>query len=229
MLHAAEGPGEVPDHLVGHQSVHRGDGGQVVFNVVDPRQLDIPGVHHRPLLPVAAGDHRRAPEEHAIGHLPLPGEQPHPARRLGGEGERLVIVRIENRNILRCLMCKDICLCSNILCIVLMDVQMIGREVGHHGDVGALGHGHELEGAQLQHRHVPRGDGARLRQQRMADVAPQVHRPPRPLQKLGDDGGGGGLAVAARDSDHRAGTHLEKRLHLRGQLAAPGHGRRQPR
>ena len=42
----------------------------------------------------------------------------------------------------------------------------------------------------------------------------------RRLQQLCDDGGGGGLAVAAGDGDHVAGADLKEHLHLAGEGTA---------
>ena len=57
----------------------------------------------------------------------------------------------------------------------------------------------------------------------MADVAAHMDGVARLFQKLGDDGSGGGLSVAAGDGDDGAGAHPEERLHLGGQLTASGH------
>ena len=62
---------------------------------------------------------------------------------------RDVIISIEDGNILRFLVCKDIFLCRNILRIILVDIQMIRRQIGDDGNMGASGHGHELEGASI--------------------------------------------------------------------------------
>ena len=37
VLHPAEGAGEVPDHLVGHQVLHHGNGRHVVLQIVQAR------------------------------------------------------------------------------------------------------------------------------------------------------------------------------------------------
>ena len=90
--------------------------------------------------------------------------------------------------------------------------------------MGAVGHGHQLEAAQLQHGDVPGFHLPGLRQQRVADVAAQMDGSARSLQQLGDDGGGRRLAVAAGDGDLRAGADVEKDFHLGGQNAPPLHG-----
>ena len=63
-------------------------------------------------------------------------------------------------------------------------------------------------------------------QQRVADVAAQPHRFAGGLQQLRDDGGGSRLAVGTGDGDDGARAHLEERLHLTGEHAAVGYGRR---
>ena len=54
----------------------------------------------------------------------------------------------------------------------------------------------------------------------MADVAAKVHGLPCRAQHFGDDARRGGLAIAARHTDDRAGADLEKDLHLRRHDAA---------
>ena len=113
---------------------------------------------------------------------------------------------------------------GDVLLVALVDVQVVGGQVRHHGDAGALRHGHQLEGAQLQHREIVGGDVRRVAQQGPADIAPQVDGLPGGLQQLGDDGGGRRLAVGAGDGDQRAGADVKKDLHLAGEDAAPLHG-----
>ena len=54
------------------------------------------------------------------------------------------------------LIAEDVLLGRHILRHVLVDVQMVGGQIGHHGDMGAAIHGHQLEAGQLQHRPVLR-------------------------------------------------------------------------
>ena len=90
-------------------------------------------------------------------------------------------------------------------------------KVGKDGDVGAGLEGHELEGGQLQHCHVVLPHLPGLREQGLADVPPQVDGIAGVFQHFRDEGGCGGLAIAAGDGDDLAGADLEKGLHLRGQ------------
>ena len=122
-------------------------------------------------------------------------------------------------------MAEDVLLGGDVLGHVLVYIQMVGRKVGDHGDVGALGHGHELEAGQLQHGAVVGAHIVRLAQQRVADVAAQPNGLAGGTQQLGDDGGGGSLAVRAGDGDDGTGADAEKDLHLAGQFRAAGHRR----
>ena len=113
---------------------------------------------------------------------------------------------------------------GNVFFHVCMDIQVVGGQVGHNGDMGAPVHGQQLEGAQLHHRPVRGADAVRLAEEWVTDVAPQVDRMPRRLQEAGDDGGGSGLSIAASDAQDGTGADLEENLHLRGEDAAPGPG-----
>ena len=119
---------------------------------------------------------------------------------------------------------QDVLLGVDILLHVLVDVQMVGGQVGHHRHVRALPHGDQLEAGELHHSAVLRLDGPNLRQQGLADVSTQVDVFPLGLQQLCDNRGGGGLPIAASDGVDFAGAELEEDLHLAGDSGAPGPG-----
>ena len=102
---------------------------------------------------------------------------------------------------------------------------MVGGQIGHHRDIGADVHGHELERGELQHDHVVGLHVGRLGQEGLADVAAHIDIVARLFQELRDNGRGGGLPVAAGDADDFAGADLEEDLHLRGNEAPPLPGR----
>ena len=222
MLHAAEGPGIFPDDLVGDQALHRADGRHVVLHIVPSRQEDVCQGQHR-ALPFSASVPDGLVTEEAALNLPVirHGKVLYHAGAPLGEFPGDGVVPVADRPVLRPLEGQNVGLGLHVLRHVGVDVQVVGGQVGEYGDVGALSHGHELEGAQLHHRHVLRPDRLRLRQQRVSDVAPQVDRLPRRPQEARYDGGGGGLAVAAGDGEDGTGTHGEKGLHLRGDRGAP--------
>ena len=101
---------------------------------------------------------------------------------------------------------------------------MIGRQIRCHSDMRAFLHGHELERTQFQHRRVLRRHFRRIAQQRVADVASHMNNFPLRRQQLGDNGCGGSLSIGAGHGQNRAGADLKKRLHFRGDDAAPCRG-----
>ena len=224
VLHAAEFTGKLPDGLIRHQTVHSGGCRHVILHIVDAGQLDIPGGHDGALARAVTADDGVAPQEHALFRLALTAEIHRPVgdalSLLPGDG----VVEVENGLVARLLVAEDVLLGGHILRHVLMHVQMIGGQIGHHGDVGAVRHGHQLEAGQLQHRVVGGAHAPGLAQQGMADVAAHMDGIARLLQQLSDDGGSGGLSVAAGDGDDGAGAHPEEHLHLGGQFTALSHG-----
>ena len=106
---------------------------------------------------------------------------------------------------------------------------MIGRQVGDYSNVCAGIHGHQLEGGQLQHCQVVRLDGLDVRQEGTADVAAQMDVIACRFQELGDDGGGGGLAIGTGHGNGLAGADVEEHFHLRGDDGTPGLGLRKGR
>ena len=224
VLHAVEGPSKGADHVVRHQTVHRRNGGHVVLHVVDAGQADVFGGHDLAFMTVPAGDHGVTPQKHAVFRLCLAAEIQGAARGMGGQLPGDGVVQVEHGDVAGLLVAEDVLLGPDVLLHALVDVQVVGGQVGQHRNVGAAGHGHQLETGQLQHRPVGGPDGPGLGQQWVADVAAHMDGVARRPQKLGNNGGGSGLAVGAGDGDDGAGADLEKDLHLGGDDAAPGPG-----
>ena len=51
-----------------------------------------------------------------------------------------------------------------------------------------------------------------------------MHRPPRPPEQLGDEGGAGGFAVRTGDAIHRTGTERQEKLQFTGDCHTPAAG-----
>ena len=134
-----------------------------------------------------------------------------------------VVIQIEHRPVIGTLVAEDVGLGLGVLLHGVVVVQVVGGQIGDHGDVGALLHGHQLEGGQLQHGVIVVLHAGHIGQQRAADVAAHIDVLPRLLQKLGDQGGGGGFAVAAGHAHQSAGAQLEEQLHFGGEHAAVLH------
>ncbi len=89
-----------------------------------------------------------------------------------------------------------------VLHLVVVAVEVVGRDVEQHGDVGLERiHIVELERAQLNHVDGMRVAGD-LKGEAVADVAGQASVDTRTAQDVIDERGGGRLAVAAGDADH---------------------------
>ena len=119
---------------------------------------------------------------------------------------------------------QDVALGIDVLLHILVVIQMIRRDIGHNGDVGAGMHTDELEAGKLHHRHILRRHLGQHGQQCCADVAAQMHLTACGFVKFGDQGGGGGLAVRAGHSHDLAGAEVEEELHLAGHHSACSHG-----
>ena len=220
VLDAREAAGHSVDILVSGQTLDRAGGGHIVFDVVDAGDADIGGVHDRPAVP----EDRPVLEINAVRGSCLPGEELHGAGSVRGEGAGDIVVVVQDDLAGPVLMCKDVFLGLDVFGHILMHVEVVGRDVRHDGDIRRAFHRHELEGAELEHRPVCARHFRRFVKQRRADVAAKVHGVALRAQELGRDGRGRGLAVAAGDGDHVAGTDLKEGLHLRGQDASSGHG-----
>ena len=224
VLHAVEGPGKGADGLVGHQALYRRNGGHVVFHIVDAGQADILRGHDLAFMAVPAGDNGVTPQKYAVFRLRLAAEIQGTARGaqglLPGDG----VVQVEDGGVPGLLVTENVLLGPDIFLHALVNVQVVGGQIGHHGDVRAVGHGHQLEAGQLQHGPVRGPDGIGLRQQGMADVAAHMDGVARCPQQLGDDGGGSRFAVGPGNGDDGAGADLKEYLHFGGDGAALGPG-----
>ena len=190
---------------------------------MNARQLDIAGGHHSAFSPAVTADDGVAPQEHALFRLRLTAEIHRPVGNALALTAGNVVIEIEDGLIARLLVAEDILLGGHVLRHVLVNVQMVGRQIGQNGDMGTARHGHQLEAGQLQHRVIGGLHLPRLTQQRMADVAAHMDGAPRLLQKLRDDGSGRGLSVAAGHGDDGTGADLKEHLHLGGQHTAASH------
>ena len=229
MLHAREGAGHIGAGPVADEALDRGEGGKIVEHVVLAREPDLILVQH---LAHLAAVHTA---EHAVPqHAPLLDRaavrEPCLLRlREALEIGAVFVVEIEHQMRVRALVLEDRALGVDVVLIVPVLIQMVGRDVGHDGDIRRADHAVQLEGAQLQHGDVVGADVRGLAQQRMPDVPAEMHAVSRRLQQLGKDGRGRGLSVAAGDGDHLAGAEREEDLHLRRDPAAALPGRLQMR
>ena len=224
VLHPGKGGRHPADLLRRNQPPHRGDGRQHIFHIVQPRQTDLRSgeqggitaagrvmqqavaVHPGPAL------HRVPPAEPAAFAAHLPG-------KAGSDGA----VGVQHRRRKGGLVGENIFLGGNVFLHRAVNVQVVGGNVGHHGDLRALPHRKQLEGGKLHHGDVVRLYALDLAEQRPPDVAAQMHRFAALPQHFGDEAGGGCLAVAARHPDHRAGAALQKQLQLAGDGGALPH------
>ena len=220
MLHAAEGGGDSADGLVRNQTVGDSNGGHVVLHIVDAGEQD--GIHGHDGL----GNAVFHPENGAVFQISaIFGTNPAGevaglavTQQRGGD----VVVGVDHQQALATLELVDVLLGLDVLGHVLVDIQVVGGEIGDDGPLGTALHVHELEGAQLHHGEVLLLHFGQEAQQRRADVAAQPDLLALGLQKLGDQGGGGGFAVGAGDGDGMALAQLEEDLHLGSDLRALG-------
>ena len=220
VLDADKGTRSLAHDLVGHQTVERRHGGEVVFDIVHPRQTNVRDLHDRFLASVMAQDDTIPAQERAVRDLFAAAEEPRPRCRLFRELARDVVVFVENSDVALVLIEIDILLRRDVLVHILVHIQMVRRKVRHHRDVRRALHIKQLERRELDDREVFRLHLLRVAQQRVADVAAEIHGLPRRAQHFGDDARRGGLAVAARHADDRTWADLEKDLHFRRHDAA---------
>ena len=119
---------------------------------------------------------------------------------------------------------QDVALGVDVLLHILVVVQMVGGDVGHHGHIGAGMHADELEAGQLYHGHIVGAHLGQHGQQRCTDVAAQMYLAASGLEELGDQGRGGGLAVGAGHSHDGAGAEIKEQFHLAGDHGTSRHG-----
>ena len=193
---------------------------------MDTGDLDVGCLHDDPLPLRTAADDVLAPQEHAVVQLCLTAEAAAAAYGAPRLLRRDGVVGVEHGNVAGGLVAENVLLGRYVLCHVLVHVQVIGGQIGHHRDMGTAVHGHQLEAGQLQHRIVLGPHTVGIAQQRVSDIAAYPHCVPCRLQQLGDDGGGRRLTVGAGDGDDGTRADTEELLHLAGQHAAIGHRRR---
>ncbi len=222
--HAGEAARDAHNLLRAGEAPHGADGGEVIFHIVQAGDADVPRVHHAAGAPVGPGEADFAVRVHPRAEgdgVPAAEGQALPAHAVRKRG-RDFVVGVEHRAPERVLVQHDVLLRVDILPHGAVHVQVVGRKVRDHGRVRAAPHGDELEARKLRGDQVARLHLPRAGQQGRADVAAQVHRVPRRLQNLRDEGRGGGLAVAAGHAEDSARAHVEEDLHLGGDRRPAG-------
>ena len=220
MLHAAEGPRDLPDALCRRASVRHGNGGHVVRDVVHAGQADVRAGHDRsPALSGEFGKDGLPLEPHAA--VPRPqhgvGDRGEREPRHGGRhgqrfperaGDAVVIVQHGAAGT-----SEDFRLRFDVFLHRGVPVEVVRRDVGDRGDVDRGVDRHELEGGQLRRDGIVRGDERQPVEQRFPDVPAEDDLPLR-HEEQGRQRRRGCLAVAAGDRVNRAGMRREKAFHL---------------
>ena len=162
------------DVLPGNLTPHRAEGGQIIFDIVDAGDTDLihrqdgggafAVVHVKNAILAEIGAERRL--------CPAAKLQRHTAHlRHKGGGD--LVVGVEHGAAQAPLVQINVALGVDVFLHVLVDVEVVGRDVGDDRHVGGLAHRNHLEAGQLHHRAVLRADLLDARQQRKADVAAQ--------------------------------------------------------
>ena len=222
MLHARKGRADLTHSLHRHAPPDSGDGCQQVFDVVQPAQLDVGAGHngrYYAVFGIAKGVVLRTQKRAVVGFVQA-GEPDLLALAVALHRAGDVVLKAQHGAAGRHLPQQNIALGIDIFLHILVVIQVVGRDVGHHRHLGAGAHTDQLEAGQFDHRHSVRRNVRQLGQQRCADVAAQKHLAPGGLKHFGDQRGRGGLAVRAGHRHDLAGAKLKKQLHLAGHGGA---------
>ena len=214
VLHTAEIPGNLPDGVVCGQALHQCDGRQIVFNVMGAGNQDFSAFQQ--LFSPAIDDAVFLPD--TVGSLPA-GEKTcfSVAPESGSNG----IVRVENQHTVRALESEDILFGIHILLHILVNIQMVGSQIGDERPLGTALHIHQLERAELHNGKILLFHLAAQRKQGRSDIAAQPDGFPGSLQHLRYQRGCGGFPVGTGDRNQGAGAYLKKHLHLGGHFCPP--------
>ena len=192
VLHTGKGAAHLLDGFHGHLAPHSS---QQVFNVVQAAQLHVllgQEGGHNAILGHAEHVVLLAQEGTVVGIVQA-GEPHLLALAVGLHGTADLVLIAQHSAAGLLLVQQDVALGINVLLHVLVVVQMVGGDIGHHGNVGAGMHADELEAGKLHHSHILGSHLGQHGQQSCADVAAQMHLTACGLVELGDQGSGGGL------------------------------------
>ena len=172
-------PGKLPRDpcadLVRDKSLGHGKGCQIVEHVMFAGNADLGFRQNGPLLSPADSCQNAFPEIRALGDS-LPVGKVRDARF----GKALVIgrvrvVRVQDQAAVFGLIDQDFPLCVDIILKILMLIQVVRREIRDHRDIRAAVHTVKLEGAELEDDDIIGPHVRDLAQERIADVAAEVH------------------------------------------------------
>ena len=130
-----------------------------------------------------------------MAFLSLPGEE----AGLSGAHQSCghIVIRIEDQQIILVLKSENILFRLHIFFHILMDIQMIGGQIGDHRSGGAAAHIHQLEGAEFHHCKIRFCHLGHFIQQGRTNIATQPHGLSIGFQHFRDQRGGSGLSVRA--------------------------------
>ena len=150
-----------------------GNGRHIIFDIMHAGQQDLIRCHNAMPRPGLGAVNDAVFQEDAVFHRTAAGEPGDSARRAGRKAAGDRIVGIQDDAVRRALVQEDVFLGVDILLHVLMDIQMVRREIRHDCHMCAVGEIHQLERAQLHDGEVLRLHLLGVLQQRRADIAPQ--------------------------------------------------------
>ena len=204
------------DHIVGDQPLYGGDGGQIVFHIVFSGNQNPVCGEERPFFSILCDHNGAVVDKDALLQRGAAAELQDPSRRPADHGVGQVIVPVEDGQVIFSLMGEDVLLCQGIFFHGLMNIQMVGGQIGKNRNIRTGRERHQLERRELQNRDIVWRYAAGFREERFSNISSQMDGIAGILQHFGDEGGCGGLSVAASDSDDFTGTDLKKNLHFRG-------------
>ena len=219
MLHAAEFTRDLADAFDADVTPHGADRRHIILNIVHTGNLDVADVENIKDLAVLRILDGVAVKVRAVTELFITGEKDDLSLTAQIKQAGDLVIVIQNRLLIFILIKNYISLCFYVLVHVLVNVEVVWREVGHDRDVGTLAHGDQLEGAQLHDAHIIGRDSLDLRQEGLADIAADMDGITVGSEHFGDNGGGRCLAVGAGHRVDLARTDIEEDLHL----GADGH------
>ena len=145
VLHAAEVVCDLDRILERNQTVGHADRRHIVRHVVCARDLDLVGAHNRAVLFVFGVPDDAVLQIDAVGNRTAHGELHQLDALLRDKGFRYLVIRIEHELAARLLVIENLCLCLNVFRHILVDIQMVRRDVGDQRSRRTAGHAHELE------------------------------------------------------------------------------------
>ena len=176
MLHSAEGLCHLYNVFGGYKSHNGRNCRHIILNIVFPRNTNVPLVHYKGIIPVIGRINIAFfIAKYAVFHLVHVAEEKAFSLNVLFKAACNVVFKIEGGTAVLALVGNNVSLCVDIFLHILVNVKMIGRNIGHNRGKRTFFHGNKLKRGKLDNGIIVLVHSVNLIKQRRADISAEIN------------------------------------------------------